>query len=237
MSIYLLCIPTYNEAENIVDILTRVLALSIDDLEVLVIDDASPDGTAKLAAGIGSERIHTLHRSKKEGLGPAYLAGFAWGLDRGFDYLIEMDADGSHQPEELPRLLAASRDADLVLGTRWIPGGRVENWPLYRRAISRLGTFYAEISLKLPYKDLTGGYRVLSRKLLESIDLADIQTLGYGFQIEIAMRAHDSGLVITEVPITFIERTKGASKMNRAIVLEALVRTTRWGFTRWFNRR
>ena len=235
MSTYLLCIPTYNEAENIVDILTRVLALAIDDLEVLVIDDASPDGTANLAAGIGSERIHILHRSKKEGLGPAYLAGFAWGLDRGFDYLIEMDADGSHQPEELPRLLAASRDADLVLGTRWIPGGRVVNWPLYRRAISRLGTFYAEISLKLPYKDLTGGYRVLSRKLLESIDLADIQTLGYGFQIEIAMRAHDSGLVITEVPISFIERTKGASKMNRAIVLEALVKTTRWGFTRWFN--
>ncbi len=237
MSTYLLCIPTYNEAENIVDILTRVLALAIDDLEVLVIDDASPDGTANLAAGIGSERIHILHRSKKEGLGPAYLAGFAWGLDRGFDYLIEMDADGSHQPEELPRLLAASRDADLVLGTRWIPGGRVVNWPLYRRAISRLGTFYAEISLKLPYKDLTGGYRVLTRKLLESIDLADIQTLGYGFQIEIAMRAHDSGLVITEVPISFIERTKGASKMNRAIVLEALVKTTRWGFTRWFNRR
>ena len=237
MSTYLLCIPTYNEAENIVDILTRVLALAIDDLEVLVIDDASPDGTATLAAGIGSERIHILHRSKKEGLGPAYLAGFAWGLDRGFDYLIEMDADGSHQPEELPRLLAASRDADLVLGTRWIPGGRVENWPLYRRAISRLGTFYAEISLKLPYKDLTGGYRVLSRKLLESIDLANIQTLGYGFQIEIAMRAHDSGLVITEVPISFIERTKGASKMNRTIVLEALVKTTRWGFTRWFNRR
>ena len=237
MSTYLLCIPTYNEAENIVDILTRVLALAIDDLEVLVIDDASPDGTANLAAGIGSERIHILHRSKKEGLGPAYLAGFAWGLDRGFDYLIEMDADGSHQPEELPRLLAASRDADLVLGTRWIPGGRVVNWPLYRRAISRLGTFYAEISLKLPYKDLTGGYRVLSRKLLESIDLADIQTLGYGFQIEIAMRAHDSGLVITEVPISFIERTKGASKMNRAIVLEALVKTTRWVFTRWFNRR
>ena len=235
MSTYLLCIPTYNEAENIVDILTRVLALAIDDLEVLVIDDASPDGTANLAAGIGSERIHILHRSKKEGLGPAYLAGFAWGLDRGFDYLIEMDADGSHQPEELPRLLAASRDADLVLGTRWIPGGRVVNWPLYRRAISRLGTFYAEISLKLPYKDLTGGYRVLSRKLLESIDLDDIQTLGYGFQIEIAMRAHDSGLVITEVPISFIERTKGASKMNRAIVLEALVKTTRWGFTRWFN--
>ena len=237
MSTYLLCIPTYNEAENIVDILTRVLALAIDDLEVLVIDDASPDGTANLAAGIGSERIHILHRSKKEGLGPAYLAGFAWGLDRGFDYLIEMDADGSHQPEELPRLLAASRDADLVLGTRWIPGGRVVNWPLYRRAISRLGTFYAEISLKLPYKDLTGGYRVLSRKLLESIDLANIQTLGYGFQIEIAMRAHDSGLVITEVPISFIERTKGASKMNRTIVLEALVKTTRWGFTRWFNRR
>ena len=237
MSTYLLCIPTYNEAENIVDILTRVLALAIDDLEVLVIDDASPDGTANLAAGIGSERIHILHRSKKEGLGPAYLAGFAWGLDRGFDYLIEMDADGSHQPEELPRLLAASRDADLVLGTRWIPGGRVVNWPLYRRAISRLGTFYAEISLKLPYKDLTGGYRVLSRKLLESIDLDDIQTLGYGFQIEIAMRAHDSGLVITEVPISFIDRTKGASKMNRAIVLEALVKTTRWGFTRWFNRR
>jgi len=237
MSTYLLCIPTYNEAENILEVLTRTLDLGIEGLEILVIDDSSPDGTAEIVSKIQNPKIHILNRAKKEGLGPAYLAGFQWGLSQNFEHFIEMDADGSHQPEELPRLIAATPGVDLVLGTRWMKGGKVENWPLYRRAISRMGTWYAEIALKLPYKDLTGGYRILSRKLLESIDLHEIETIGYGFQVEIAMRAHDCGLLVREVPITFIERTKGKSKMNRKIVLEALIRTTQWGFQRWFNRR
>jgi dolichol-phosphate mannosyltransferase len=237
MSTYLLCIPTYNEAENILEVLTRTLALGIEGLEILVIDDSSPDGTAELVSKIESPKIHILNRAKKEGLGPAYLAGFQWGLHRDFEYFIEMDADGSHQPEELPRLIAVTPGVDLVLGTRWMKGGKVENWPLYRRAISRMGTWYAEIALKLPYKDLTGGYRILSRKLLESIDLQEIETIGYGFQVEMAMRAHDCGLIVREVPITFIERTKGNSKMNRRIVLEALIRTTQWGLQRRLYRR
>jgi dolichol-phosphate mannosyltransferase len=241
MSTYLICIPTYNEAENILGIIARTLATNIEGLSILVIDDGSPDGTAKLvgelAEKLADPRIQLLKRSSKSGLGPAYLAAFDWALQRSYDYVIEMDADGSHQPEELSRLIEASHNADLVLGTRWMPGGRVENWPIYRRAISRVGTWYAEIALKVPYKDLTGGYRVLSRKLLESIDLRNIQTLGYGFQIEIAMRAFDAGLRVVQVPITFIERTQGRSKMSRRIVFEALERTTIWGFQRRFNRR
>ena len=241
MSTYLICIPTYNEAENIVGIIERTLATNIEGLSILVIDDGSPDGTARLveevAEKLADPRIHLLRRNSKSGLGPAYLAAFDWALQRFYDYVIEMDADGSHQPEELSRLIEASQNADLVLGTRWMPGGKVENWPIYRRAISRIGTWYAEIALKVPYKDLTGGYRVLSRNLLESIDLRSIQTLGYGFQIEIAMRAFDAGLRVVQVPITFIERTQGRSKMSRRIVFEALERTTIWGFQRRLNRR
>jgi len=241
MSTYLICIPTYNEAENIVGIIERTLATNIEGLSILVIDDGSPDGTARLveevAEKLADPRIHLLRRNSKSGLGPAYLAAFDWALQRSYDYVIEMDADGSHQPEELSRLIEASHNADLVLGTRWMAGGRVENWPIYRRAISKVGTWYAEFALKVPYKDLTGGYRVLSRKLLESIDLRSIETLGYGFQIEIAMRAFDAGLRVVQVPITFIERTQGRSKMSRRIVFEALERTTIWGFQRRFNRR
>ncbi len=241
MSTYLICIPTYNEAENIRGVIERTLATGIPGLSILVIDDGSPDGTANIveamAQGLANPRIHLLRRNSKSGLGPAYLAAFAWALEHSFDYVVEMDADGSHQPEELGRLLDASRDADLVLGTRWMAGGKVENWPFYRRAISRMGTWYAEIALKVPYKDLTGGYRVLSKNLLETLDLRSIQTLGYGFQIEIAMRAFDAGLKVAEVPITFIERTQGRSKMSKRIVFEALERTTIWGFQRRFNRR
>jgi len=241
MSTYLICIPTYNEAENIVGIIERTLATNIEGLSILVIDDGSPDGTARLveevAEKLADPRIHLLRRNSKSGLGPAYLAAFDWALQRSYDFVIEMDADGSHQPEELSRLIEASHNADLVLGTRWMAGGRVENWPIYRRAISKVGTWYAEFALKVPYKDLTGGYRVMSRKLLESIDLRSIETLGYGFQIEIAMRAFDAGLRVVQVPITFIERTQGRSKMSRRIVFEALERTTIWGFQRRFNRR
>jgi dolichol-phosphate mannosyltransferase len=236
MSTYLLCIPTYNESENILDLLVRLGAQAIPNLSILVIDDGSPDGTADLVGG-HSNQISILRRSRKEGLGPAYKAGFAWGLARDFDFLIEMDADGSHQPEELSRLIQAAHSADLVLGTRWMPGGAVENWPAYRKAISRIGTWYAEWGLKLPYKDLTGGFRVLTRDLLQKIDYDSIESIGYGFQIEIVMRAHDAGLRITEVPITFIERTKGRSKMSKAIVFEALQKTTRWAISRRLYRR
>jgi dolichol-phosphate mannosyltransferase len=241
MSTYLICIPTYNEAENIRGIIERTLATGIPDLSILVIDDGSPDGTANIVDALALElenpQIHLLKRASKSGLGPAYLAAFAWALEHSFDYVVEMDADGSHQPEEIGRLLDASRDADLVLGTRWMAGGKVENWPFYRRAISRIGTWYAEMALKVPYKDLTGGYRVLSKNLLETIDLHSVQTLGYGFQIEIAMRAFDAGLKVAEVPITFIERTQGRSKMSKRIVFEALERTTIWGFQRRLIRR
>jgi len=240
MSSYLLCIPTYNEAENIITLLDQIASEKISGLSILVIDDGSPDGTAELVKRYaqGSELdLHILERAEKNGLGPAYKAGFSWGLARDFDYLIEMDADGSHQASELPPLIKASSKADLVLGTRWMRGGSVLNWPLYRRFISRMGTSYAQLALKLPYRDLTGGFRVLSRRCLTAIDYNSIESIGYGFQIEIAMRAFDAGMSITEVPITFIERTHGQSKMSRRIVLEALTRTTSWAFQRRLNRR
>ena len=237
MSTYLLCIPTYNESEMIVEVISRILAEAIPGLHILVIDDNSPDGTAKIVEELGEPSVQVLKRKNKEGLGPAYLAGFAWGLSQGFDYIIEMDADGSHQPEEIHRLVAAASGADLVLGTRWIAGGEVINWPWHRRAISRLGTWYAELALKLPYKDLTGGFRLYDAGILRSIDLSSISALGYGFQIEMALRVSELDGIVREVPITFIERTKGRSKMSKAIVWEAFVKTTQWGFQRWLNRR
>lgn len=244
MSTYLLCIPTYNEAENIQEIIHRTLALTIEGLHILVIDDNSPDGTAALVESLNNSNISLLKRDVKNGLGPAYIAGFTWGLERNFDYFIEMDADGSHQPEELLGLISKCDVADLVLGTRWMPGGSVQNWPLYRRMISRLGTWYAEWALRMPYKDLTGGFRVLSADALRSVNLKQISTIGYGFQIEMAMRIHDlrihdlnplESTRIIEVPITFIERTKGQSKMSGRIVWEALIMTTRWGIQRRLN--
>ena len=237
MSTYLLCIPTYNESEMIVEVISRTLATAIPGLHILVIDDNSPDGTAQIVENLGQPQVKVLRRDKKEGLGPAYMAGFSWALAQGFDYIIEMDADGSHQPEELHRLIEAAPGADLVLGTRWIPGGEVHNWPIHRRAISRAGTWYAELALKLPYKDLTGGFRLYAARTLRSIDLNSISAVGYGFQIEMALRVSELGGIVREVPITFIERTKGRSKMSKAIVWEAFVKTTQWGFQRWFNRR
>jgi dolichol-phosphate mannosyltransferase len=237
MSTYLLCIPTFNESEMIVEVISRSLATAIPGLHILVIDDNSPDGTAQIVENLGQPQVKVLRREKKEGLGPAYMAGFSWGLAQGFDFIIEMDADGSHQPEELHRLIEAAPGADLVLGTRWIPGGEVHNWPIHRRAISRAGTWYAELALKLPHKDLTGGFRLYTAQILRSIDLNSISAVGYGFQIEMALRVSELGGIVREVPITFIERTKGRSKMSKAIVWEAFVKTTQWGFQRWFNRR
>ena len=227
-------VPTYNEALNITDVITR-LRSSAPDVDILIVDDNSPDGTGEIANSLKDESTFVLHRAKKAGLGPAYLAGFTWGLAQGYGQFVEMDADGSHQPEEIGRLLEAAADADLVLGTRWMAGGSVINWPLSRRLISRFGTKYASIALGLKYRDLTSGYRVLSRRMIGAIFAANLSTVGYGFQIEIVRIADARGLSITEVPITFIERVAGSSKMSRKIVIEAWRKTTIWGFQRIIN--
>ena len=235
----LVILPTYNEVGNLVDVITRLRAAA-NFVDILIVDDNSPDGTGAMADRLVNSQTFVLHRPQKLGLGPAYLAGFAWGIERGYQSFVEMDADGSHQPEELERLLEASQGhdlVDLVLGTRWMPGGSVVNWPLQRRFISKFGTRYASIALGLPWKDLTSGYRVLSRQLVEDILKSKLSTVGYGFQIEIVRIANDNHRKIIQVPITFVERVAGVSKMSRKIVFEAWFKTTTWGFQRVFNRR
>ena len=228
----LVIIPTYNEAENIKKIVGRVRA-SVPDAHVLVADDNSPDGTGKLADELAAEDDHVqvLHRKGKEGLGAAYLAGFAWGLEHGYGVLVEMDADGSHQPEELPRLLTALKGADLVLGSRWVPGGRIVNWPKSRQFISRGGSLYSRVMLDVPIRDVTGGYRAFRKETLEGLGLEDVASAGYCFQVDLARRAVAAGFHVVEVPITFVEREIGDSKMSRNIVVEALWRVTGWGLT------
>ena len=232
----LVILPTYNESGNLVDVITRLRKVA-NFVDILIVDDNSPDGTGAIADSLADTRTFVLHRSQKLGLGPAYMAGFAWGLEQEYESFVEMDADGSHQPEELGQLLEASKRNDLVLGTRWIPGGSVVNWPLQRRFISKFGTRYASIALGLPWKDLTSGYRVLSRQLVEDIFKSNLSTTGYGFQIEIVRIAHDNHRRIIQVPITFVERVAGTSKMSKKIVFEAWVKTTTWGLQRIFNRR
>ena len=226
----LVIIPTYNEAENIKSIVGRVRA-AVPEAHVLVADDNSPDGTGKLADEVAAEddQVHVLHRKGKEGLGAAYLAGFRWGLDNGYGVLIEMDADGSHQPEELPRLLTALKGADLVLGSRWVPGGRVVNWPKSREFISRGGSLYSRVLLDVPIRDVTGGYRAFRRETLEGLGLSEVASQGYCFQVDLARRAVRAGYHVVEVPITFVERELGDSKMSRDILVEALWRVTTWG--------
>jgi dolichol-phosphate mannosyltransferase len=226
----LVIIPTYNEAENIKKIVGRVRA-SVPDAHVLVADDNSPDGTGKLADELAAEDDHVqvLHRKGKEGLGAAYLAGFAWGLEHGYGVLVEMDADGSHQPEELPRLLTALKGADLVLGSRWVPGGRVVNWPKSREFISRGGSMYSRLMLDVPIRDVTGGFRAFRRETLEGLGLGEVASQGYCFQVDLARRAVKAGFPVVEVPITFVERELGDSKMSRDILVEALWRVTTWG--------
>ncbi|MFE9998548.1 polyprenol monophosphomannose synthase [Streptomyces avermitilis] len=226
----LVIIPTYNEAENIKAIVGRVRA-SVPEAHVLVADDNSPDGTGKLAdeLAVEDDQVHVLHRKGKEGLGAAYLAGFRWGLDNGYGVLVEMDADGSHRPEELPRLLTALKGADLVLGSRWVPGGRVVNWPKSREFISRGGSLYSRLALDLPQRDITGGYRAFRRETLEGLGLDEVASQGYCFQVDLARRTVKAGYHVVEVPITFVEREFGDSKMSRDILVEALWRVTRWG--------
>ncbi|HEX3005469.1 MAG TPA: polyprenol monophosphomannose synthase [Angustibacter sp.] len=226
----LVVIPTYNERDNLEPIVARLRA-AVPAADVLVADDGSPDGTGDLADQLASAdtHVHVLHRSAKQGLGAAYLAGFAWGLERGYDVLVEMDADGSHQPEQLPALLAALQRADLVLGSRWVPGGKVVNWPLHRKLISVGGTTYARLALGVPIRDVTGGYRAFRATTLRALDLHDVASQGYCFQIDLAWRAVQRGLRVVEVPITFVERERGESKMSGAIVRESLVRVSAWG--------
>ncbi|CAM5555632.1 MULTISPECIES: polyprenol monophosphomannose synthase [Streptomyces] len=226
----LVIIPTYNEAENIKSIVGRVRK-AVPDAHVLVADDNSPDGTGKLADELAAEDDHVqvLHRKGKEGLGAAYLAGFRWGIEHDYGVLIEMDADGSHQPEELPRLLTALKGADLVLGSRWVPGGRVVNWPKSREFISRGGSLYSRVALDLPLRDITGGYRAFRRETLQGLGLDDVASQGYCFQVDLARRAVKAGYHVVEVPITFVERELGDSKMSRDILVEALWRVTTWG--------
>lgn len=226
----LVTIPTYNEAQNLEGVVRRVRT-AVPAADVLVIDDSSPDGTGDIADRLAErdDQVHVLHRLDKQGLGAAYLAGFEWGLSRDYEVLVEMDADGSHQPEELHRLLHALNQADLVLGSRWVTGGRVQNWSRTRMVLSRGGNTYVRLALGVPLRDTTGGYRAFRADTLRRLDLGDVASQGYCFQVDLAWRACRRGLRVIEVPITFVEREFGRSKMSRAIVLEALWRVTAWG--------
>jgi dolichol-phosphate mannosyltransferase len=218
-----LVLPTYNEAENLEPLIAAALANLPDSARVLVVDDNSPDGTGQLADRLAAAepRIEVLHRAHKEGLGPAYVAGFRQALAAGASRILEMDSDFSHDPADLGRLLAATESADVAIGSRYVPGGGVENWSFLRQGISRGGSAYARFVLGLPIRDLTGGFKCFRREVLEAIDLEAISARGYAFQVEMTYRAIERGFRVAEVPITFRERRAGASKMSRSIVLEA----------------
>jgi dolichol-phosphate mannosyltransferase len=219
----LLCLPTYDERENLAPMVEAILA-AVPQVEVLVIDDNSPDGTGRLADEIAARepRVQVLHRAGKEGLGRAYLAGFAWALARDYGLVLEMDCDFSHHPSYLPGMLAAAEEADLVLGSRYVEGGGTVNWGLLRKLISRGGSLYARTILGLRVRDLTGGFKCFRREVLEAIDLPSVECTGYAFQIELTYRAARRGFKVREIPIVFADRRVGHSKMSRRIVLEAI---------------
>jgi len=219
-----ICLPTYDERENLESMVRALGELRLEGLEVLIIDDASPDGTGEIADGLAAELpwVHVLHRERKEGLGPAYLAGFARALELGADFVFEMDCDFSHDPADVPRLAEAAERTDLVLGSRYVSGGGTRNWGLVRRFISRGGSLYAQVLLQLGIRDLTGGFKCYRRKVLETIDLDAIDSRGYAFQIETTYRAIRAGFRVVEIPITFADRQVGGSKMSRSIVLEGI---------------
>ena len=218
------CLPTYDERENVEAIVAALLERLGPDDRVLVIDDNSPDGTGEIADAIAARepRVSVLHRAQKEGLGPAYVAGFRHALANGAELVLEMDADFSHDPADLPRLIAAADEADVVLGSRYVRGGRIENWGPLRRFLSRFGSLYAQVLLLAPVRDLTGGFKCYRREVLEAIDLDAVSSRGYAFQIETTYRALRRGFRVVEVPITFVDRREGRSKMSRGIVLEAI---------------
>ena len=226
----LVVIPTYNEADNI-RLITQRVRRAVPSVDILVADDNSPDGTGGIADELATadDHIFVLHRAGKEGLGAAYVAGFAWAKNKGYDAVVEMDADGSHAPEELTTLLDTLRETDAVLGTRYIPGGSVHNWPLHRLLLSRGGNIYIKMALGMPFKDATGGYRAYRMAVLDAIDVATVASTGYSFQVELAWRTYRGGFRVAEVPITFTERERGVSKMSGNIFKEQLLRVTVWG--------
>jgi dolichol-phosphate mannosyltransferase len=234
----LVVVPTYNEADSIEEVVDRVLAVD-HRVDVLVVDDGSPDGTAKLVAAraVDEPRVQLLQRDAKQGLGAAYRAGFAWGLARGYDALVEMDADLSHPPDRLPALLDALAGADLAIGSRYVPGGRTVNWSRLREGISRGGNAYVRLALGVPVHDVTAGYRAYRREVLEALPVAAVQSNGYCFQVEMAHRTWQEGFRVVELPITFTERASGVSKMSKQIVAEALWRVTVWALTGGRRRR
>ena len=239
----LVVIPTYDERATLPTVLRR-LSKAVPEAHVLVVDDDSPDGTGAVADEFAAadNRIHVLHRGAKTGLGAAYVAGFRWALERGYDVVVEMDADGSHAPEDLPRLLHALADdsrgagPDVVLGSRYVPGGRVVNWPQYREWLSRGGNYYSRVALGVSIHDVTGGFRAYRRRVLDCLDLSTVASQGYCFQVDLAWRAVRAGFAVVEVPIVFTEREQGQSKMNGTIVREALWRVTVWGVQRRLER-
>lgn len=229
----LVVMPTYNEAQTLPMTLTKLLD-RVSSVDVLVVDDGSPDGTGALAdeMAAASPRVSVMHRTSKDGLGAAYLAGFSWGLERGYDVICEMDADGSHRAADLPLILEeleANPNASLVLGSRWVPGGAVENWPKHREFLSRGGNTYVRVMLDLGLKDATGGFRAYRSSALKALDFEQIQSHGYCFQVDMARSVLEHGGEVREVPITFVERTAGESKMSGNIVAEALLKVTGWG--------
>lgn len=233
----LVLMPTFNEIDTLQNSV-KTLFEHNPALDLLVIDDNSPDGTGALADTMAAEdsRIFVLHRISKQGLGRAYIDGFHWGIEAGYELLIQMDADGSHQPKDLPRILRAAETADLVIGSRWISGGEVQNWPLIRQLISRFGNLYARVMLGSTIQDLTAGFRAYRSTLLGKIDLKRIQAQGYGFQAEMTLRSLDANSRVVEVPISFIERENGRSKMTWAIIIEAYLLCTKWGLQRLIRR-
>src|SRR6516164_3065989 len=224
--------PTYNERQNL-EIMAGRIRESTPEADLLVVDDNSPDGTGDLADKLAETdtRVHAMHRTEKAGLGKAYIAGFTWALERGYDVIVEMDADGSHRPEDLPRLLTALDSADAVIGSRYVPGGTVVNWPKSREFLSRGANIYNRLMLGVSVKDATGGFRAYRAATLRKIDLSNIESAGYCFQIDMTLRVLQAGLKLIEVPITFVERERGKSKMSNAVIREAFFRVAQWGIT------
>ncbi len=234
----LIVMPTYNERQNL-EIMAGRIRESTPDADLLVVDDNSPDGTGDLAEKLAETdpHVHVMHRTEKAGLGKAYIAGFTWALERGYEVIVEMDADGSHRPEDLPRLLdAIAAGADGVIGSRWVPGGKVVNWPKKREMLSRGANIYTRIMIGFNVKDATGGYRAYRASTLRRIDLSNVESTGYSFQVDITVRIVKAGLRIAEVPITFVERERGVSKMDSAIIREAFWRVAQWGIQRRLGR-
>lgn len=232
----LIIIPTYQESENIISILERVQAAN-PEANVLVVDDSSPDGTGQIVERLmkSNPKIRLLTNSVKGGLGKAYVKGFKWGLSKDFDIFVEMDADGSHAPEQLPSILKNLDECDVSLGSRWVPGGRIENWPISRQILSKGGNLYTRLMLGFKVKDATGGYRAYKREVLETIDLDSIESQGYCFQVDMVRRSLAFGFKVCETPIVFTEREAGNSKMSRQIVIEAFTRIGFWGLKRVFR--